>query len=139
MSPAGMLRETSNLSVFIFKATTDKVVTTAKQSEYAGDCQCQRWQFGTNRPKKPLVKKPVKKPRQIRFYLLDETPEILDEIGKRMPELSETDIVRIHLYKALRATREAGYRLSFPFEFKIVHPEADTARNATAGMHERGK
>jgi hypothetical protein len=70
-------------------------------------------------------KKPVKKPRQIRFYLLDEAPEILDEIGKRMPELSETDIVRIHLLKALKATKEAGYKVSFPFEFEIVHPESD--------------
>lgn len=82
-----------------------------------------------NQPNKGKVsnapKKPVKKPRQIRFYLTDDAPEILDEIGRRMPELSETDIVRIHLLKALKATKDAGYKLAFPFEFSILHPDSE--------------
>ena len=64
--------------------------------------------------------KDVKKPRQVRIFVSGDSEATLTMLRDTVPDLSESEILRILVAASLRAIKDNHYRFPFPFEFRLT-------------------
>lgn len=66
------------------------------------------------------------KPKQVRLNISRDSEEVIANISRDVPSLSETAIASIVIDAGMKAIREAGGRIHLPLYLEVSRPERDT-------------